>query len=149
MSGPITKAWLTRGFAKKERLRPGQHARHYLRKQGRIGNLWKPFQQKMLKRWFDRELGKGQLPRITGSGWEIVAVTTTDMGRVAVTRTIRRRVGIGGQTIYKGDDLQVGHMPGHGKDRRPDQRNDPDAVEPQTARYNAWLETVAQVAEED
>ena len=141
----FTKADSLRGLKRKDRLRPGQRARQPLKVKGKYGKLWDAFAQRMYKRWFDEELGKGQLPELDEKGREnVVRVFKHCMSGEWPAGHIRRWVGTGGIHHYQSPDGCVAHDEGHGKDRRPDQRCDPSVVSFSSRRWNAWLETIAQ-----
>jgi hypothetical protein len=141
---PITKEWLTRGLKHKDRLRKGQHMRTPLKQSGKYGRLNEAFRVKMLTRWFDEALGRGQLPQVDAAGWEWVMVDREAMPNEGTVGRIGRRVGVGGQMTWKGDGVCVGHLEGMGKDRRPDLRTAPDAVVPMSPALNRFMEAVAQ-----
>jgi hypothetical protein len=144
----ITKAYLTRGLKHKDRLKKGQHARKYIRKQGRIGNLWKPFQQKALKTWFDAEMAKGQKPRMMPGDYEVVTVFRKHVENEPDWGLIGRRINAFGGTEFKGFGIEVGHKLGSNVSRHPELRHDLDAVEPQSWRFNRLYEPTHRTKEE-
>ena len=128
----------------RQRLRPGQHMRHPIRKLGKVGRANIAFSKAVLKRWFDEELSRGQRPRVDSAGWEIVTRHMRAMPSENATGRIMRRVGLGGIIHFKSPDGEVGHKEGAGKDRRPDLRVDFNAVEFQSKAFNRYMETITQ-----
>lgn len=139
------------GFRRDSRpkLRPGQRARAPIRKAGKIARLNEAFRVRTLARWFDRELGAGQRPRVDEAGREWVQVQRDHLPGEVDHGFIRRRVGMGGRMIYKGEGIQVGHRVGMQKARRPDLRTNDDAVAPQSPALNSQLSAMAQIRPEE
>lgn len=134
--------------APRARMKLGQRSRKPINKVGRIGKLWRPFQQQVLGMWFDQAVAAGARVEEVHEGTVRVAVDRKTVPGDVAQGYIQRFVGLGGRAIYRGFDVEVGHKEGRGKDRHPEDRHNPEAVEPQSHRYNSQMETIAQARAE-
>ena len=136
----FTKSDSLRGLKRKDRLRPGQHARKFIRSKGRIGLLWEPFRQKALTKFFNESLSAGERPTVTEAGWEVLDCPRRALENESPIGQVWRRADMQGRYTYKSPGSEVGHKVGHNVSRQPEARHDINAVELQSFRYNRFYE---------
>lgn len=125
------------------RLAPGQRRRSYLRRRGKVARANEKFRIQMLSRWFHDGMAEclklNQKPITYSDGTEWIRVWRQHMPGEGHFGFISRRFIRAGLVRYKGHGIVVGHLPSRTKCRRPEDRNNPEAVVPMSPALNKWM----------